>query len=77
VIDRLARLDGVRSATASGTEARGTTIRACVGGVVVRVAFAALRGANCIIEGREVAVAGARAVVLGGVRLPTRFLRVS
>jgi hypothetical protein len=39
--------------------------------------LAALRGANCIIEEREVTVAGARAVVLGRVPLPARFVRVS
>jgi hypothetical protein len=41
------------------------------------MAFAVLRGANGIIEGRESAVGGARAVVLGHVRLPARFVRVS
>jgi hypothetical protein len=39
--------------------------------------LAALRGANGIIEGREEAVVGARTVVLGRVRLSTRFARLS
>ena len=40
-------------------------------------ALVALRGANSITEGREVAVVGARAVVLGRARLPMRFACVS
>jgi hypothetical protein len=35
------------------------------------------RRLNGIIEGREVAVGGARTVVLGRVRLSMRFVRVS
>jgi hypothetical protein len=42
-----------------------------------RSRLAALGSANSIIEEREVAVVGARAVVLGRVRLPTRFVRGS
>jgi hypothetical protein len=37
----------------------------------------ALRGANSIIEGKEVAVAGGRAVILGRVRLSMHTVRVS
>ena len=48
-----------------------------VAAFVVRSALTVVRCANSITEGREVAVVGARAVVLGRVRLPTRFVRVS